>query len=127
MHRVLIVDDEEAVRGAIRLLLESMHLAVEEATHGEEALGMARRFPPDLILCDLEMPVMDGLQTLRELRGDPLLNSVPVIIVSGRQTEDNLRLGVRSGASAVLAKPFQVKAFADLVNHHLGNSTGAGN
>ncbi|MCL4179401.1 MAG: response regulator [Verrucomicrobia bacterium] len=73
MNRVLVIDDESSVRTAIRLLLEHVSCHVDEAQHGREGLKKARRNRPDLILCDLNMPVMDGFETLTQVRADPVV------------------------------------------------------
>jgi CheY-like chemotaxis protein len=115
MHRVLVIDDESSVRAAIRLSLEFLGADVEEAENGKVGLEKARGSPPDLILCDLDMPVMDGFETLAQARQDPVLRSVPVIVVSGLVTEESERRVMDAGAKAVLRKPFPLDTLASLV------------
>ena len=92
---------------------------MEEAENGEEGLRKARANIPDLILCDLDMPVMDGCETLEHLRNDPILSGVPVIVVSGTMTAESERWVMRAGARAVLTKPFSLDALTSLLRRYL--------
>jgi CheY-like chemotaxis protein len=114
MYQVLVIDDDSAVRSVIRLVLERANARIEEAQDGRKGLEFARRNRPDLILCDLDMPVMDGFETLSRLRHDPGMRTVPVIMVSGMITEETERRVMGLGATAVLRKPFSLNALADL-------------
>jgi CheY-like chemotaxis protein len=113
MHRVLVIDDQSAVRASLRLALTYLGYSVEEAENGKEGLRKARENTPDLILCDFDMPVMDGLETLMQVRKDPVLGRMPVIIMSAMVTEEEARRLMKEGANAVLLKPF---ALADLTS-----------
>jgi CheY-like chemotaxis protein len=115
MRRVLIIEDDSSVRSTVRFLLEGPDCRVAEAENGQAGLERARQDRPDLILCDLDMPVMDGFETLTRLREDRVLNRVPVIVVSGLITDENERRVTRLGARAVLAKPFSLSALVGLV------------
>ena len=120
MHRVLVIDDEVSVRVALRLSLEYLGLLVEEAENGREGLRKARERIPDLILCDLDMPVMDGFETLDRIRHDTALGRVPVIIVSGLMTRESERRVMNSGANGVLPKPYPLDELETLVRRLLG-------
>ncbi len=102
----------------LRLALEHLGLNVEEAENGEEGLRMARENIPDLILCDFDMPVMDGLETVVQVRKDPVLGRVPLIIVSGMLSEESERRLMRAGACAVLPKPFTMADLTSLVRRY---------
>jgi CheY-like chemotaxis protein len=115
MFRVLVIEDDSSVRSTIRFLLEGRGCCVDEAENGHAGLEKARRDRPDLILCDLDMPVMDGFETLTRLRGDQDLSCVPVIVVSGLITDENERRLSRLGANAVLGKPFSLSTLNRLV------------
>ncbi len=119
MYRVLVIDDDSSVRIAIRFLLEYLHCLVDEAEDGQRGLESAQQNHPDLILCDLAMPVMDGFECLRRLRNDPVLHGVPVIAVSAllsKEIDDRVML---LGANAVLMKPFSFADLTRLVRNHL--------
>ena len=80
MKRILVVDDEEAIRSLYKMELEDAGFKVETAATGEEALEMLERFKPDLVTLDIKMPGMDGLQVLGEIRRRVL--DLPVILCS---------------------------------------------
>jgi CheY-like chemotaxis protein len=115
MYRVLIIDDESSVRTIVRIVLERQNCCVDEAEDGRRGLEQAHQNHPDLILCDLDMPVLDGFETLLHVRNDPVLRTVPVIVVSGHISEDSERRVMRLGANAVLRKPFSFAALTSLV------------
>ena len=122
MHRVLVIDDQSAVRASLKLALTYLGYRVAEAENGEEGLGQARETTPDLILCDFDMPVLNGLETLVQVRSDPVLRRVPVIIISGMVTGDDERRLMNEGANAVLLKPFALADLTCLMKRYL--STG---
>lgn len=119
MHRVLVIDDQSAVRASLRLTLTYLGYSVEEAENGKEALRKARENTPDLILCDFDMPVMNGLETLVQVRKDPVLGRMPVIIMSAMVTEEDERRLMNEGANAVLLKPFALADLGRLINQCL--------
>jgi two-component system KDP operon response regulator KdpE len=100
---ILVVDDEERIVNFLRSKLEASGYDVLTAANGLEALGLAQSENPDLILLDLLMPQMDGLQTLKELRR---FSPVPVIILTARGADADKIKGLRLGADDYLAKPF---------------------
>jgi DNA-binding response OmpR family regulator len=83
VQKILVVDDEPAVRGFVRYSLSGANFEVIEATSGTEALGMITSSRPDLVLLDIRMPGMDGLDVLRHLRKSPATKSVPVMFLTG--------------------------------------------
>jgi CheY-like chemotaxis protein len=119
MSRVLIIDDDPGIRTLIGLLLQTKGVETHEAKHGEEGLETARQNPPDLILCDLDMPIMDGIETLAEIRRDPLLKYIPFVLVTGMATAAQERLMMRGGANGILRKPFSFAALLEVVQAHL--------
>ena len=108
--RILIVDDEPNVRLVFRTALEASGYVVAEAIHGEAALDQIRRYPADLILLDLKMPGMDGMETLRRLRdaGD----DTPVVIVTAHGSIPETVAAMRLGAVDFIPKPVSPVAFA---------------
>jgi CheY-like chemotaxis protein len=103
---VLVVDDAEDIRLLCRLHLVRRGYRVTQAANGQEALDSARADRPDLILLDLMMPVMDGWECLAELKADPVLRSVPVFIITGKNQREDQELALASGAEAFIPKPF---------------------
>jgi two-component system KDP operon response regulator KdpE len=101
--RILVVDDEEVIRRAVGRALTARHYVVETAADGEEALTAARRFDPDLVVLDLNMPVLDGLSVCRQLR---TWSQVPILVLSVREEEADKVAALDLGADDYLTKPF---------------------
>ncbi|BDU72897.1 response regulator [Mesoterricola silvestris] len=100
---ILVIEDEPPLRRYLRATLQSFGYRVEEAATGEEGKGMAARVAPDVVLLDLGLPDMDGLDLARELRG---WSAVPIIIVSARGKEEDKIRALDVGADDYLTKPF---------------------
>lgn len=102
---VLIVDDNEDMRRYIRTLLTDKYF-VTEATDGENGLQVAHETIPDIIVSDVMMPVMDGLEFCRRIKADTMTSHIPVILLTARSTEEQQLEGLGSGADAYMTKPF---------------------
>ncbi|WP_321784625.1 ATP-binding protein [Paraburkholderia sp. J94] len=109
--RILLVDDNADMRAYVGALLSSAW-QVELAADGVEALDRARRARPDLILADVMMPRLDGFGLLAEVRRDPALSEVPVILLSARAGEEARIEGLDAGADDYLVKPFSARELA---------------
>ena len=118
MARVLIIDDDEMVRQSLDMILSLKGWQTELADGGIDGIAKARRNPPDLILCDLNMHGMTGLETLAEIRKDAVLKSVPLVMMTGSEREEAEREALRQGAQAVLVKPFNVDQLVQLAETH---------
>lgn len=105
--KILIVDDEPWILHMVRTVLSRRGYQVETARDGEEALGLARAAPPDLIITDILMPGMDGWALVRALRSHHVLALVPVIFLTALDSEEDRILGFRLGADDYLQKPFR--------------------
>ena len=116
--RVLIVDDNPDMRDYIGRLLRA-RWDVETATDGRAALDAIRRRKPDLVLTDVMMPVLDGFGLLREIRLDPQLRHLPVVMLSARAGEQTRVDGLESGADDYLTKPFSARELMARVNANL--------
>jgi|GEM_PF-1569556 len=106
VNRILVVDDSDLLRKRICICLEEDGHMLLEAGNGHEALEKAHEFVPDLVLMDVMMPVMNGLDTLRRMRMDPLLSKVPVIMLTSKNTIDDVRAASHLGISDYISKPF---------------------
>ncbi len=104
---VLVVDDTTPNRSLLVDLLRPLGFAVSEAVNGQEALQQAQAAPPDLVLTDLVMPVMGGVELIRRLRLTPGLERLPIIVVSASATEQDQADSQLAGASAFLLKPIE--------------------
>ena len=106
MIRVLLADDQPLVRAGLRVLFEGERdiVVVGEAANGEEALSLARHARPDVVLMDIRMPVLDGLEATREIAGDDQLAGVKVLIVTTFESDEYVFEALRAGASGFLLK-----------------------
>ena len=109
LRRVLVVEDEAAIRELLRLHLELAGFALEEAGDGRQALEAARARPFDLILLDVMLPGLDGVSVCRALRKDGPNRDTPILMVTARAGESDTVLGLESGADDYVAKPFGVR------------------
>jgi signal transduction histidine kinase len=119
--RILVVDDNADMRDYVARIL-APRWRVETAADGAQALAAARATPPDLVLSDVMMPVMDGLALVRELRSDPATRSIPVVLLSARAGEEATVDGLKSGADAYLVKPFSASELVARVDAQLSVS-----
>lgn len=101
--RILIVEDEVHVQNLLRLYLERAGYEVETCGEGEAALAAIARQPPDLVLLDLMLPGINGLEICRQLRGE---SDLPIIMLTARSTERDRLRGLRDGADDYVTKPF---------------------
>ncbi|MGA8567804.1 MAG: response regulator [Candidatus Binataceae bacterium] len=104
--RVLLVEDEADIRELIRYSLAQAGLEVEEASDGAEALEKLRAFAPDLIVLDLMLPGMPGLEICRRLRSRADTARLPIMVVSARSNPSEKALGLAMGADDYVTKPF---------------------
>jgi two-component system, chemotaxis family, chemotaxis protein CheY len=103
---ILTVDDSPSIRLMMKLTLTAEGYEVAQASDGIEALEYARAHVADLVLTDINMPGMDGLELIRELRMLPDYKSVPMLILTTESGQDRKQLGKASGATGWLVKPF---------------------
>ncbi|MCW8917721.1 MAG: EAL domain-containing protein [Gammaproteobacteria bacterium] len=125
MTRALIVDDREDNRYLLRALLQGHGFEVVEAANGQEALGAARRQPPDVVISDLLMPLMDGYTLLREWKGDAQLATIPFIVYTATYTEPkDEQLAIELGADAFIVKPAEPELFIQHLQQMLASAQG---
>ena len=105
-HRILVVDDEPSVSDLLAYNLRKAHYEVSLAADGKTALRLASEFRPDLILLDLMIPEVDGLDVCRELRKT---SAVPIIMITARGEETDRVVGLELGADDYVVKPFSVR------------------
>jgi len=119
LTRILVVEDEELVRANIVDLLEAEGYETQEASDGEQALHLLWQNPPDLILCDVRMPKLDGFALLSRLSQEPRLRVIPFIFLTARVEREDQRLGMNLGADDYITKPFSRKDLLTAVQRRL--------
>ncbi|WP_067806766.1 response regulator [Actinomadura formosensis] len=109
MIRVLLCDDQPLLRGGFRALLDAEDdiEVVAEAANGEEGLALAREHLPDIALIDIQMPVMDGIETTRRIAADPALAGVHVVILTNYGFDEYVFNALRAGAAGFLVKDIE--------------------
>lgn len=115
MPTVLVVDDEPPIVELVRFTLEDDSLRVLEAGDGVAALEIARRERPELILLNVQMPRLGGLEVCRRVRRDPLLSGTRIVMLTAADQETDRARGLAAGADEYLAKPFSPLALFALV------------
>lgn len=107
--RILVVDDEPDVTDLVAYHLKSKGFTVETLNDPNSSIGTARSFLPDLVILDVMMPELNGIQICRMLRADPKLKSVPVVFLTAKAEEGDRIQGLETGADDYICKPFSTK------------------
>jgi CheY-like chemotaxis protein len=118
---VLVVEDDSISRAITGLQLQALGATVLAASNGAEALDMAKEAKPDLVICDLMMPKMDGFAFMQHLRADPSLSRVRVLALSALESPPDLFRTWKAGFVAHLVKPIQTEALHDQLTHILAD------
>lgn len=117
--RVLLVEDHEDNRRIVREVLASAGIDIIEAIDGEEGLALARSQFPDLILMDIQLPILDGYEATRKLKADPVLRSIPVIAVTSYALDGDDARAFDAGCVAYVTKPFSPRQLLAVIRDHL--------
>ena len=107
MKKILLVEDDTSLRENVAELLELSGYNVCSASNGKIAVDMAEKEQPDLVLCDIMMPEMDGYGVLEELSSNETTRDIPFIFVSAKTEREDVRRGMNLGADDYLTKPFE--------------------
>jgi two-component system cell cycle response regulator DivK len=118
-HRVLVVEDTADNRQIIRDVLGAAGFELLEATDGAEGLAAATANVPDLILMDIQLPVMDGYETTRRIKADPGLKHIPIVAVTSYALSGDEEKTRAAGCDAYLAKPFSPRQLLAMVRSFL--------
>lgn len=120
MPNILVVEDSPTMRQLISFAMKRIPNAhVIEATDGVDALKKMSADTVDLILCDINMPVMDGLKLVSLVRGNPSYKDIPIIIITTEGAEEDRKRALAIGANSYLPKPIQTQELIKLVNTYL--------
>lgn len=116
MVRILIAEDESDIRDLVSFTLKFAGYDVSAAKDGQEAVEMAHQEIPDLILLDVRMPRMTGYEACRTIKADPILKDVPVVFLSAKGQDAEIKTGLDAGADAYLLKPFGLNELTDQIS-----------
>jgi len=119
MKRILVVEDTEDNRQIMRDLLTSVGYELIEAVNGEEGVAMAKQHKPDLILMDIQLPILDGYEATRRIKADAALASVPIIAVTSYALAGDEAKTRAAGCDAYIAKPFSPRQLLAKVREFL--------
>jgi len=119
-RRVLLAEDEPHIVESLRFLLNRAGFEVSVATNGEAALAAALNAPPDVILLDVMLPGIDGIEALRRLRADPRGRAVPVVMLTAKGRRADREIALQSGADVFISKPFSNAEVVATVNRLAG-------
>jgi len=114
--RIQIVEDDSALAEVLAYNLRQAGFTVSHASNGSEGLRQARLTPPDLIILDLMLPLVDGIEVCRRLRAEPETRQVLVLMLTARAEESDQIVGLSMGADDYVTKPFSVKVLLERVN-----------
>jgi CheY-like chemotaxis protein len=118
---VLVVDDSKvALMTEVMILRRDGRFDIVEGKNGEEAIELAVKHQPDLILMDVNMPVMDGFEACRELRNKAETKSIPIILVTTRGEAENIEAGYENGCSDYVTKPINGSELLSKIKNILG-------
>lgn len=113
---VMVIDDSSSFRTVVALALKRVGYTVVEASDGQDALRKLATSPVDLLVCDVNMPGLDGLSFVRQLRTQPKHGRTPVVMLTTETSEAKKAEGRSAGANAWITKPFQPSKLVELVN-----------
>lgn len=104
-NKILLIEDESDLKHSVSELLTLQNFEVETASNGHEAMQVLENFIPDVIVCDVMMPVMDGITFSERIRGDIRYFDIPLIFLTAKIEDDDVRAGMNAGADDYLKKP----------------------
>jgi CheY-like chemotaxis protein len=118
--RVLLVDDTDTVLMAEKMMLSGLGLEIATAKNGAEAIQKAAAARPDLVLLDIQMPVLDGIETCRRFKGNADTSAIPVIMVTTRGEPEKVEQAFSAGCNDFLTKPIDKLELLAKVKRYLG-------
>lgn len=122
MKKVLVIDDEQINRLLISSVLKAEKYEVFEASGGKEGIEKAKSLIPDIIVCDMRMPEVDGMEVLDNLRSDENLMSTPFVFLTSNTDAIDEKVALKSGANAYLYKPVSKEKLTDCVKKLIDSS-----
>ena len=123
---ILVVEDNEANQMLVRAVLELEGYRVELADSAGQALERLRKYPPDLILMDVQLPGEDGLSLTRRLKADPATSAIPIVALTAHAMTGDRELALSAGCAGYISKPIDTRTFGLQVTQFLVDSTDDG-
>ncbi len=120
MAKILVAEDEHDIRELISFTLRFAGHEIVTANNGEEALEMTLQEKPDLVLLDVRMPRMTGYETCRRIKADETIKDIPVVFLSAKGQESEVKAGLEAGAVEYILKPFSPEQLTDRIRVILG-------
>ncbi len=121
--QILVVDDDEVIRNGLKRILEASGYEVILASDGLELTRALERKKPDLVLLDINLPWVDGLELCRLVKEHQEYRNVPIVLMSARCKEEDIAVGFAAGCNHFLPKPFDIKAIHEVLDKTLNKST----
>ncbi len=116
---VLVIEDNELNMKLVRSMLQLRHYQVLEAGDAEDGIQVAREHLPDLILMDIQLPGMDGLEATRIIRNDSILSNIPVLALTSYAMQGDEQKAISAGCAGYIAKPIDTRSFLDNLAEYL--------
>lgn len=118
--KIMTVDDSASVRQMVSFTLKNEGYEVSEAEDGVDALAKLQQQPVDMVLTDLNMPNMDGIELIKQLRANPNFKFVPIIFLTTESQEEKKQQGKQAGATGWIVKPFKPEQLVGVIKKVLG-------
>lgn len=125
-RRILLVDDDPRLQDIVGLYLDMEGYEVAKASNGEDGLREVEANPPDLVIMDIMMPGMDGIEACRRIRGNPDTAHIPVLMFSALSGDDDVERARLAGANHLITKPFTLVGLGSVVKSYLTSDSDAG-
>ena len=119
MKKILVIEDDTLIKKGIKELLTTVGYNVFSAEDGNEGIRLAKEIHPDLIICDIMMPGLDGYKVLERLNNDETTESIPFIFLTAKAEMSDLRIGMELGADDYIVKPFESKTLLNAIETRL--------
>jgi CheY-like chemotaxis protein len=116
---VLIIEDNELNMKLVRSMLKLSHYQVLEAKDAESGILLAREYSPDLILMDIQLPGIDGLDATKIIKKDPILKHIPVVALTSYAMQGDEEKAISAGCTGYIAKPIDTRNFLDILSGYL--------
>ena len=126
MPKILVIEDDENIRESLVELLEMKSYVLLSADNGIQGLEKAKSEKPDLILCDVMMPGLNGYEVIEAVRRTAELSRVPFVFLSAKAMENDVERGIKLGANIYLTKPFRAQELFSVVDQLLNSGRGGG-